>query len=322
MGANVESTEAGVEASRKPVKVIYILGWGHSGSTLLDLTLGTAPNVVSVGEVIFFDFYRTETAHPKVLRDFECTCGQKLRNCSLWQGAMERMKPEVPKVVYDQSGVARLGWVAKLIGYRLFGNRRRAATNTGDDRAFFEGVLGEAGAGVEFVSDSSKDFARLARLLMQPGIEVYPVHLVRDIRAVASSYSKPVREELGLNKVGYFRATWLWVFINLLSWFVMKLSGRPTFSVSYDLLCQDPERTLKALSDHLGIDLDVEHAVQQISRTEYHNVGGNLMRFKTIESIRYDESWKKRNRWWQHSLTNGMFGLFNLMWVKRDSVPR
>ena len=95
----------------EPVKLIYVLGWGHSGSTLLGLALGSADNVVSVGEIVFFDYYRDRRPHPKVLREFLCTCGVSFDRCPFWCSVLRGLEPTRPSVVRDDSGWARLGWL-------------------------------------------------------------------------------------------------------------------------------------------------------------------------------------------------------------------
>jgi hypothetical protein len=57
-------------------KLVYIGGYGHSGSTLLEYLLAASPKVIACGEVA------------SVLRDRlpkgKCTCGRRVKECPVW----------------------------------------------------------------------------------------------------------------------------------------------------------------------------------------------------------------------------------------------
>jgi hypothetical protein len=277
----------------RPLKLIYVLGWGHSGSTLLGLMLGSADNVVSVGEIVFFDYYRDRRSHPKVLREFDCTCGEDFQRCPFWRGVLESLEPARPSVARDESAPQRLIWLLRLAAHVLRGRPQAGgATGPGDDAALLGTAAAHSSPPAEFVCDSSKDFARLARLIMDPRLEVYPIHLVRDARAVAWSYAKNKRVQLGLSKVGFYRGLLLWLGVNLLSRWTARLARRPYVSLSYERLCRDPRGTELWLAERLGLRLRGADPVKRINAGVYHDVGGNLMRFKKLTAIRSDDAWR------------------------------
>lgn len=309
------------DAPAPATKLIYILGWGHSGSTLMDLTIGSSPNVMSVGEIIFFGFYRNRIPHRKVLKPFFCTCGAPFHDCPFWSQVLAAPAAGSLRVVYDDNNAARLRWFLRFLRYVLSGRRAiPPATMLGDDAALLRMISAVSGPRTSYLCDSSKDFARLIRLLMMPGIEVYPIFLVRDMQAVAHSYAKKKRHDLGLNRMGYYRALFSWAGVNLASWTVAALSRRPVLHVSYDLFCRNPGKTVTLLNDTLGLDIDGDNPVAGINRRTYHNIGGNLMRFKTLAAIRYDDSWKRSVPSLRRLISHACFGLFNRIWVKRDAT--
>ncbi|MBD3282891.1 hypothetical protein GF396_01220 [Candidatus Pacearchaeota archaeon] len=59
------------------INFIYVIGAGHSGSTLLGFLLGTAPEVFNGGEFdsVFF----------KLPINNICTCGEKIDECKIWE---------------------------------------------------------------------------------------------------------------------------------------------------------------------------------------------------------------------------------------------
>jgi hypothetical protein len=63
--------------SLKPLpKLVYIGGYGHSGSTLLEYLLSANPLVLACGEV--------SSAAREQMRKKRCTCGKRTRNCEVW----------------------------------------------------------------------------------------------------------------------------------------------------------------------------------------------------------------------------------------------
>lgn len=62
-------------------KVIYIAGLGHSGSTVLDMSLGTLPGVVGLGELkTLLDDQSRDRHYTSV-----CSCGNRATDCIIWQ---------------------------------------------------------------------------------------------------------------------------------------------------------------------------------------------------------------------------------------------
>lgn len=63
------------------LRVVYIVGVGHSGSTLLDLLISSTPGVSSVGEMHYL------TAQFEV---GNCMCGTSYQDCPAWAASYER----------------------------------------------------------------------------------------------------------------------------------------------------------------------------------------------------------------------------------------
>ncbi len=54
------------------IKILYIAGMGHSGSTLLDILLNNHPKIFSVGDFLFFKEW--------IRKNYLCSCKIKSRN--------------------------------------------------------------------------------------------------------------------------------------------------------------------------------------------------------------------------------------------------
>jgi hypothetical protein len=64
--------------ARGPI-VLYIAGFGRSGSTVLTNLLGEADGVFAAGEVL--QFWRAMSTETCI-----CGCGRAIKECSVWQG--------------------------------------------------------------------------------------------------------------------------------------------------------------------------------------------------------------------------------------------
>ena len=60
----------------KNITVLYIAGNGHSGSTLLDIIIGSSPDIFSAGELTFI-------TRDSIFEEY-CSCGCLIKECPVW----------------------------------------------------------------------------------------------------------------------------------------------------------------------------------------------------------------------------------------------
>jgi len=137
-------------------EVVYIAGHGHSGSTLLDLILGSHSKIESVGEV-------TEDGVASVLGrgGKPCTCGRRLSECEYWGAVVAQLRD---------------------------GGIESADAVLSSPQTFISEVIRQSGKAI--YAESTKSADRLRRLLATPHLNVRVVHIVRDPRATAFSFAK------------------------------------------------------------------------------------------------------------------------------------
>lgn len=143
-------------------KVIYIAGRGHSGSTLLDMVIGSHPNVESVGEVTKKSLnllFGHDTSLP-------CTCGRNFSDCAYWSKILKLWSSRGISTPEDLLTPKEPSLTKDAISDIL------SATN----RSIY--------------AESTKSIPRLETLLSTPGLDVHVIHLIRDPRAVALSLYK------------------------------------------------------------------------------------------------------------------------------------
>ena len=73
--------------SNKLRKIIYIMGLGHSGSTVLDLLLTTTRKAVGLGQV-----WNVLTEDAAQTRRRQCSCGASALDCEFWSPILPRVK--------------------------------------------------------------------------------------------------------------------------------------------------------------------------------------------------------------------------------------
>jgi len=245
----------------KPFTIIYIVGRGHSGSTLLDLLVSSHSEVTSVGEVKSLSS-RKKRFGRKPLEE-ECTCGAaKISDCTFWRHIDAKM--------IESDGLSL--WDVDVYGEdsEIF-----EAHNT----AVFNAVSEITGC--RFIVDSSKDIDRLEKLLKAKVFDIRPIHLIRSPYGVVFSNMKKGRV---LTKEAYNYTKKMMRARRI-------LSGHNHFTVHYETLTTKPSQTLYGIMNWLG--LSFEQSQLDWSSHDHHNIAGNRMRFSKNNDIRPDTSWKQ-----------------------------
>lgn len=264
----MSESDPGAEMTPLPrVKILYILGDGRSGSTLLDLLLGSHPRVQSLGEIKQFHRYAGKDGKVK-----KCTCGETLLACPLWGRVLEELKHDYSLSLQQEENFA-------LRNYDLFRSISRIT-----DR--------------EWLCDSSKEPGRLDLLLNSPGIDVEIIHLVRDPRAVAYSNIRKrrrVRKAKGFSlwnwrEYNYVKSIRLWKKHNLQ--YRDKYGGLPGYRMlRYENLVEDHASICNRLWESIGLDAH-EIRLETLSENN-HNIGGNHMRRQQVVEISRDDEFRE-----------------------------
>jgi len=292
-------------------KVIYILSGGHSGSTLLDLIIGSAPEVFSVGEGKFFGEYIEQgpVATP-------CTCGQSFRDCVFWSQFQSESKYSIRR------------WPQPVEGLKILWNivnpftSRFVQTEQEQNESFFQQIFKQASSlkpQLKYILDSSKDVFRLYRLAREMQGSLFVVHLIRDGRGYIHSYNNKLRAQQGHVLKSPLRSYLEWIAINVLNRILLNKLQVPHVTISYDLFCKNPGRYLSVLNHTLGINIPADF-VSHVNQQVYHNIEGNRLRFKPLHSVRREESWRREFPWWKRLLTTFAVYPFNHFWVDHDSL--
>lgn len=262
-------------------RVVYIVGSTRSGSTLLDLLLGTIPGVVSLGEARYF-------WERGVLQGRGCSCGREAKQCPVWGD-----RP--PWVTKDRAGQV-VAWQRRHLRTRHFRAVLHGEVPGAQDYCtsvlkMYASVAERQDA--EVVVDSSKLPADAA-LLLALGVDVRVVHLVRDLRGVAHSWSRRTHDPdatgaAWMARKSTIRATRDWVGANVAAALLRRRHPDAVLSITYEDLCEEPQATLDRVTSHAGID---RARLDQPPATT-HLIGGNPLR--NVEGplvVRADHRWQ------------------------------
>ena len=290
-----------------PVRVVYVGSWGRSGSTLCDLLLGRLPGFVSVGELRFLWERGLELSQ-------RCGCGQPVPDCPFWREVLATAFPDggagdVVALWRRVDGLRRLPWLAGP--WRPAGYRR--------DVAAFRDVLARlyaavrAVSGAETVVDSSKYAVYGLLLAGAPGIDLRVLHLVRDSRAVAYSWTRRKRlpeiaeEARYMPRKGPWRSATWWGIENL-ALHLLRGAAASSSLLRYEELTADPRAALATALAALGLSSDLGALGEgPIMLGENHTVAGNPMRFQRgAIDVRPDLEWRARIRPSARRLVTGL----------------
>jgi hypothetical protein len=277
-------------------KVVFIGGYGRSGSTLLDRVLGAVDGFVSAGELrhVWREGY---------VENRLCGCGEPFLRCRFWTSVTVRAfgdlaALDVTRVLEVKERVDRFQRIPQIVtglGRRRFRDELRwyAALL----RSLYEAIAAESGAAV--IVDSSKDVSHGYVLdSIRPPLDLSIVHLVRDSRAVAHSWQRTKFNPgsgRDMDRFGVTRTSVEWVTINALTSLQRRVGPAKYARVSYGDFAGAPRRTVERLLDFLEEPDRVVPVDEQgrVELTPSHTAAGNPMRFSSgATTIRCDDEWR------------------------------
>lgn len=245
------------------MRVIYIAGTSHSGSTLLDLMLNAHPAIFSAGEVLKLN-RQLGINHPRKQNSAPCSCGApSLWQCPVWSRVDARTRETVGKSLTDLD----------MLDY--------GETDAGKapNALVFKAIADVTGK--NFVVNSSKLPKQLAYLMQLEELDVYPVHIVRDPKGQINSVTR--------KHGGFLKHIFRYELIH--EQIRRALKSVPHSVVHYEDLVRDPAGTLASILQPLGLSFDPRQLAW--AEAEKHEVAGNHVRFDAKSELVLDEGWRE-----------------------------
>jgi Sulfotransferase family len=281
-------------------KVLAVIGYTRSGSTVLDNMLGELTGFFSAGEL-------HSLWERGVLEGRLCGCGRTVRQCEVWSEVLGRVFADA------RTGPEQIiGWRKQALRTRHTWKLLRHVPSRGQPgsaamgayvrvvAALYHAITTVTGARV--IVDSSKRPSDAALLRFLPGLEPFFVHLVRDPRAVAYSWQRHKRELDGgraeeMPRRGPIRSAAEWAAVNLAAEAVRRREPSRSVLLKYEDLVAEPRKALERIVRLLG-EVHVELPFlddHTVSLSPNHTVSGNPSRFATgAVRVHADDEWKLR----------------------------
>ena len=278
-------------------RVVFIGGYGRSGTTLLERLIGESPEVQTLGEVLYL--WKLGLQGDEV-----CGCGLTFADCAFWQdighdafGGWDQLdQPDVAALRHAVVRTAQLPALALRSGsttHRLNRNRLLQVVNP-----FYRAARRVAGGRV--LTDASKHPA-YAYLLRLADVDLRVVLVVRDPRGVAYSWRKVMvrpeitsREQL-MPRYNVAASALRWVLYNT-AFEALRLLRARLLVVRYEDLVAEPGPTVRRILNFADVPGAVESTAgwgQTIQLAAQHSAAGNPMRFQTGDiALRLDTEWR------------------------------
>lgn len=298
--------------------ILFIVGMGYSGSTIIDMALGSFPGAFSLGELKF-------VAYEINMNNF-CACGERFLACPFWTKVVDSMnaRMEIPW----ESLPPRFFNASELLSPNS-DHQSKLNVNEPELHGFFQRNMSKVIqllelskqhrwhqyskllydvlfdiSGADLLIDSSKDIYRplfLCSVLKEYDVRI--LFLVRDVRGYIFSKKRDKYKFYfpGDKKPTVYLRTPVpaptsarkWYSSNRNYYVMLTLLVSPLrWKVgSYENISEDPAKKLTELVSWCG--LGVHEFSRQFEDIQYHNMGGNVSRFRSRAIQKPSLQWKE-----------------------------
>ena len=270
------------------MQVIYVTGYGRSGSTMLDIALGQHPEIFGAGEIA------TMCRHVWV-NDEYCACRKRIQSCDVWAPIMHQW-------MADGGDISAYVALQKKIEPLISFDRMRRSAALSDyiqlTEKFFQVIAEKTGKST--IVDSSKMPGRGLALTQLNEIDLSVIHLVRDARGVSHSMAKPIPLDVksGVQKKiagkAHVRTALRWRVYNSVAEALLKKVGPERgVTVRYEDLTLKPYEEMKRIGAvaHVNLDSIGEQLDKQEPLRSGHQMAGGRVRMSENPVWKFNATW-------------------------------
>ena len=250
------------------MRVIYIAGNGRSGSTLLDMMLGSGEHNFSAGELTFI-------TREGISQEY-CSCGATIGECWVWRKVMELWSSSlsISSARYQilRKRYERNKSLPKLI-FNIVWPGKDFLTYCAATQSLFEAIQNVTKARV--IIDSSKSASRI--LILRRFSDLTVIHLCRNFTGVMNSVNKfsPKNIEEGIEEDIHITPPWRalinWILNNFL---VSILSvGIRRHRIHYGQMVRNTNDVISTLGDEFQVPTEGGFSAD-------HMLAGNVVRLR------------------------------------------
>lgn len=301
MSTGISKHVSNSDSDAKKIDVLYIVGYGRSGSTMLEMALGGVSGFQCFGEVRYVWKRGCE-------ENLLCSCGSKFWKCDLWPDVIRNVVPSTTPETFQQIHAMQKRADSILRMPLYLNNIDRLTSRNAECISLLDSLYTSLSkrTGANVLVDSSK-FPSYGLLLSRvPSVRLHVIHLTRDCRAVANSWKRRKRRPEIHWASGYMpryslgRTAIKWSIHNRLSE-TLEAHAHRYIRLRYEDFVRQPAAELTRVLDHFG--MHGEDARREIARIRHcptlsrsarqHSVSGNPVRFSSkAVLISEDKGWK------------------------------
>jgi UDP-N-acetylglucosamine transferase subunit ALG13 len=282
----------------KRIPVLFIGSVPRSGSTILSDLLNENPHMVNIGELVHL-------WERGVIGDHLCGCGERFSDCAFWGkvgdiafGGWQHVSGERMRTL--QLRADRTRHIPALLVPKVSGLLGTSTVQYGAVISRILRAILEV-SGKPVIVDTSKHVSTALLLRQLPEIDLRVIHLVRDPRGVANSWSRVLarpevqNEDRDMDTLhpGRLGLRWLWF-----NWAFSNIDrlGVPALTIRYEDFVDDPAGILDQIFSFAGVEMVGEKMFDPSSPLilrEGHSVSGNPRRLdRSPVELRVDEQWR------------------------------
>ena len=241
------------------ISIIYIGGYGRSGSTLSSLILSQNANVINVGEICNL---------PKIYKKKSsfCSCGKELKKCNIWSKLIKEL------LLIDNK--------KNFFSYRKFFWEKTFKNISKNNNSKFI---------VDASKTSYKQFFRPFFLSSICKFKVHYIHLYKPFGQSIKSFERGTNKSIENNSrkrlFHLSRSILGWLLANFISILYMKIGNFISVtSINFESFLDDPKKYLSIISKKTSIELDVDNnlLIGKDPIRDHHIISGNRMINKDI----------------------------------------
>jgi hypothetical protein len=281
--------------SGAPLDILYIGGFGRSGSTLVERCLGQLDGFCAAGEV-------RHVWERSIAESQLCGCKTPFRDCAFWRAVMDEAfggfeRIDVEAMIALSRRVNRTRYIPYLALHPSRAYRADYARFAAALLPLYRAI--QRVSGCRWLIDSSKEPSYALVLGALPGVRLSVVHLVRDSRAVAFSWMKEKEipdvhwKRAYMHRYSAAQSAAWWVTFNSLC-HVVGFGAERYVRVYYEDFARDPAAALTRMLTAIGepAALPFLHG-RTATLAPNHTASGNPTRFLTgAVDIRPDAEWR------------------------------
>ncbi len=279
------------------IPFVFLTSHAFSGSTLTSFLMGMHPEIATVGEL-------TGPARRLDLRAYPCSCGKLFQQDPFWQEVATAVNhyglsysltnyldtrfelspnPVVQRVLAGSMRNSFLEAARDRFLFTLWPSQlTRLKDQARRNELFARAILDVTGKSIFL--DTSKDPMRIRYLPLAPHLDLYVIHLVRDVRGVVAS----IRSRHPETHVETAVRSWIAREKNI-NRLLKTVPANRQIKVNYEDMVTDTLPTLNRLLVFVGAQ--PLKTLGDYRETENH-ILGNKMRKRESSEIKLDEKWR------------------------------